>query len=214
MKLYFTRHGKTEWNQQKRFQGMTGDSPLLSTSYDEIKQLGQYLQDIPFEKIYSSPLLRAKNTARGIQQELTHPVEIVYTDTLKELGLGRLEGQYIEEMRNFYGEELDHLWHRLDLYDPTIFDGEPIEQAIQRISETVAEAAKQHEGPVLFVGHGAALTAAIQAMTGKPLSELRTMGGLLNNSLSILETKEASRNMPYDLTLWNDTSFLAKEKSQ
>ena len=42
MKLYFTRHGKTEWNQQKRFQGMTGDSPLLSTSFDEIKQLGQY----------------------------------------------------------------------------------------------------------------------------------------------------------------------------
>ena len=42
------------------------------------------------------------------------------------------------------------------------FDGEPIEQAIQRISETVAEAAKQHEGPVLFVGHGAALTAAIK----------------------------------------------------
>ena len=40
MKLYFTRHGKTEWNQQKRFQGMTGDSPLLPTSYDEIKQLG------------------------------------------------------------------------------------------------------------------------------------------------------------------------------
>ena len=117
-------------------------------------------------------------------------------------------------MRNFYGEELDHLRHRLDLYDPTIFDGEPIEQAIQRISETVAEAAKQHEGPVLFVGHGAVLTAAIQAMAGKPLSELRTMGGLLNNSLSILETKEASRNMPYDLTLWNDTSFLAKEKAQ
>ena len=29
---------------------MTGDSPLLPTSYDEIKQLGQYLQDIPFEK--------------------------------------------------------------------------------------------------------------------------------------------------------------------
>ncbi|TQA72864.1 histidine phosphatase family protein, partial [Enterococcus faecalis] len=54
----------------------------------------------------------------------------------------------------------------------------------------------------------------IQAMAGKPLSELRTMGGLLNNSLSILETKEASRNMPYDLTLWNDTSFLAKEKAQ
>ena len=84
MKLYFTRHGKTEWNQQKRFQGMTGDSPLLPTSYDEIKQLGQYLQDIPFEKIYSSPLCVPK-ILRGIQQKLTHPVEIVYTDTLKRI---------------------------------------------------------------------------------------------------------------------------------
>lgn len=29
MQLYFTRHGKTEWNQARRFQGMLGDSPLL-----------------------------------------------------------------------------------------------------------------------------------------------------------------------------------------
>ena len=29
MQLYFTRHGKTEWNQARRFQGMMGDSPLL-----------------------------------------------------------------------------------------------------------------------------------------------------------------------------------------
>ncbi|MEK0398187.1 histidine phosphatase family protein, partial [Tetragenococcus halophilus] len=27
MRLYFTRHGKTEWNEQGRFQGMNGDSP-------------------------------------------------------------------------------------------------------------------------------------------------------------------------------------------
>ena len=54
MQLYFTRHGKTEWNQARRFQGMLGDSPLLPESYDEIKLLGDYLAAIPFEKIYSS----------------------------------------------------------------------------------------------------------------------------------------------------------------
>lgn len=50
MKLYFTRHGKTRWNQEKRFQGMMGDSPLLPESLEAIKALGKELKDIPFEK--------------------------------------------------------------------------------------------------------------------------------------------------------------------
>ena len=33
MQLYFTRHGKTEWNQARRFQGMMGDSPLLPDNF-------------------------------------------------------------------------------------------------------------------------------------------------------------------------------------
>ena len=63
MKLYFTRHGKTEWNQNRRFQGMNGDSPLLPTSYEEIRLLGQHLREVPFEAIYASPLKRARETA-------------------------------------------------------------------------------------------------------------------------------------------------------
>lgn len=60
----------------------------------------------------------------------------------------------------------------------------------------------------LFVGHGASLTAAIQSLSGKGLSELRSMGGLTNNSLSILETKEDETKSGYTLKLWNDDSFL------
>ena len=32
MKLYFIRHGRTVWNQEGRFQGASGDSPLFLTS--------------------------------------------------------------------------------------------------------------------------------------------------------------------------------------
>lgn len=62
MKLYFTRHGKTEWNQQKRFQGMTGDSPLLPTSYDEIKQLGKIfrLKKFILVRYYVPKILRGE----------------------------------------------------------------------------------------------------------------------------------------------------------
>ena len=47
MKLYFVRHGRTLWNLEGRFQGASGDSPLLPESIDILKQLGQYLKDIP-----------------------------------------------------------------------------------------------------------------------------------------------------------------------
>ncbi|EOH99370.1 phosphoglycerate mutase [Enterococcus haemoperoxidus ATCC BAA-382] len=208
MKLYFTRHGKTEWNQELRFQGMTGDSPLLPTSYEEIKLLGQTIKNVPFEKIFSSTSLRARKTAEGINQELEQPVEIIFTDELKELGLGKLEGQSIMEMRKIYSDEMNHMRYRLDRYNPEVFQGEPIEQAISRISSVVQAAVDTGDGPYLFVGHGASLTAAIQSLSGKELGELRSMGGLKNNSLSILETKNDEKEQSYTLKLWNDDSFL------
>ena len=55
MQLYFTRHGKTEWNQARRFQGMMGDSPLLPESYKEIQLLGDAIANVPFEKSIQVP---------------------------------------------------------------------------------------------------------------------------------------------------------------
>lgn len=210
MQLYFTRHGKTEWNQARRFQGMLGDSPLLPQSYQEIDLLGNHIADVPFEKIYASTSLRAMTTAQGIQSRLLHPVEIIYTDDLRELGLGDLEGQSIDEMHAKYPEELDRLRNHLDQYDPSVFHGEPIETALARIEKVVVTAVSQHQGPLLFVGHGASLTAAIQWLAGKTLAQLREQGGLVNNSLSILETGQNDQ-MPYKLTQWNDASFLADQ---
>lgn len=212
MELYFTRHGKTQWNQERRFQGSNGDSPLLPQSYEEIKAFGKKVKYVPFKAIYSSTAKRARDTAEGINKELARPVEIFYTDKLRELGLGTLEGQSIDEMYQKYPDNLPNLRNHLDLYDPSPFHGETIESTITRIKTVVADAVAQHkDGPLLFVGHGASLTAAIQWMTGKELSELREMGGLFNSSLTILETEEPCRLLPYELKVWNQTDFLGTE---
>ncbi|WP_161949421.1 histidine phosphatase family protein, partial [Streptococcus suis] len=47
MKIYFVRHGKTEWNLEGRFQGYSGDSALLPESYQDLEKLGKYLAEIP-----------------------------------------------------------------------------------------------------------------------------------------------------------------------
>lgn len=41
MQLYFVRHGKTKWNLEGRYQGGSGNSPLLPESYEDIKKLAE-----------------------------------------------------------------------------------------------------------------------------------------------------------------------------
>lgn len=208
MKLYFTRHGRTEWNQALRFQGSKGDSPLLPNSLKEIALLGEYIKDIPFQKIYTSPLLRAKKTAEIINAQRTQPVEIIEAKELIELGLGELEGQFIKEMQVLYPKELNALRHQPDQYDPQAYQGETFEEVIARISDFVVAKINETktDDPILFVSHGAALTAAINAMAGEKLADVRRRGGLNNNSLTIMETID--KKLPFKLNIYNDSSFL------
>lgn len=205
MKLYFTRHGKTEWNQQRRFQGKYGDSPLLPSSYQEVYQLAQQLKNVPLKKIYTSTSLRARTTAEWIQQELQQSPEIIYTEDLKELGLGALEGQLITEMEKMYPTELKNMRYHLDQYDPTAFQGERIEEAVARVIKLIEQAQHTEKGDCLFVGHGLSMTAAIQCLLGKTSDQWRTMGGLKNNSLTIVST---DIKPAYQLEKWNDDDFL------
>lgn len=207
MKLYFVRHGKTQWNQEMRLQGMYGDSPLLPESYAEITALGDYLKDISFEACYCSPLLRAKETAEGILEESKQPVTPLFVDELRELGFGQLEGEKISTSKKRFPHEMWALRHQPNDYHPELFGGEPYEAMLLRINQRVEQMiADAKEGPLLIVGHGAALTGAIQALLGKPLDRLREQGGLDNNSLTILDY-----HLPhFDLLSWNDTHFLEK----
>ncbi|MDT2813577.1 histidine phosphatase family protein [Vagococcus carniphilus] len=205
MKLYFTRHGKTEWNQEMRLQGMHGDSPLLQESLEEIEKLGRHLKEIPFTKIYSSPLKRAKMTAEGICCELNQQPQIQFASELKELGLGKLEGQRIIDSREKYPKEMWTLRNDPSQYDPTPFNGEVYEDMLARSVGFVQEVVSNTEtGPILFVSHGVTLGGCIQTLIGTPLNEVRKQGGLSNNSLTIVDYTDGI----FTLDVWNDSSFL------
>ena len=55
MKLYFIRHGETDWNIIKRLQGAT-DIPLNENGEAIAKETSQKLQDISFDIVFTSPL--------------------------------------------------------------------------------------------------------------------------------------------------------------
>ena len=204
MKLYFVRHGRTVWNLEGRFQGAGGDSPLLEESIETLKKLGKYLQEIPFDVIYSSDLPRAVTSAQIIQSQLKDSCPLKETPSLREWQLGKLEGEKFATLKAIYPEQMNALRSNLAKFDSTMFGAESVYQTTQRTINFVKSLQNQNFDHVLIVGHGANLTASIQSLLGYDTHLLRKDGGLANASLTIIETDDFET---FTLKTWNDTSY-------
>lgn len=207
MKLYFVRHGRTVWNLEGRFQGAGGDSPLLPESIDTLKELGQYLKDISFDKIYSSDLPRAVKSAEIIQSQLTNPCPLESVPELREWHLGKLEGLKIATLNAIYPQQIQAFRTNLAKFDTTMFEAESLYSTIQRTTQFIKSLKDSKTEQLLLVGHGANLTASIRTLLGYNEALLRKNGGLDNASLTILETDDFKK---FTLKKWNDTSYHKK----
>jgi len=208
-KLYFIRHGKTEWNAEGRFQGSGGDSPLLPESYDQIKMLGHHLQHIRFAHAFVSPIKRAKITATETLALLDEQPAVTYMDGLKEFSFGVWEGLTFGEVQDNWQAMYLASRHHPDQFDATQVAGSESFQAVQqRFKTAVQTAVAAYGGPnvnLIFFSHGATLTAGMGGLIGIPLANLRDRGGLGNTSTSILETHDGET---FTELLRNDTSYL------
>jgi len=130
--LVWVRHGVTEENQQKRYIGHY-DAALSSAGHEQAKLLGIKLQDSRIDAIYTSDLLRARQTAAHIAA--FHPlVPLISLPDLRELSFGEWEAKTYEQIEEadrdaiyrFYdnpwtcaptgGETLADMKARLDLF--------------------------------------------------------------------------------------------------
>ena len=76
MKLYFIRHGRTEWNEEGRFQGSNGDSPLLPASIHQLEKLGKHLASVPLMQPLQVICHELVHTAQIILDQLETPLEL------------------------------------------------------------------------------------------------------------------------------------------
>ena len=73
-RVFLLRHGETDWNRNEVFRGRI-DIPLNAMGHLQAAALSEALKTPSFQKVYSSPLSRAYETARGIA--LSHGLEVV-----------------------------------------------------------------------------------------------------------------------------------------
>jgi probable phosphoglycerate mutase len=89
-RILLIRHGETEWNRIRRFQGRS-NVPLNPKGREQGRALALGLKDEPITAIYSSPLTRARQTASLIK--VFHPsISLFEEPGLIEMDLGQFEG--------------------------------------------------------------------------------------------------------------------------
>lgn len=195
MKVYFVRHGQTEFNQIGRIQGGKIDSPLTQVGIAGAKKAGERLADIKFNQVYASPLKRAKDTAGYIMSESNdknYPAIIEETN-FRELEFGQWEGQFISDIK----EEAQYLNLKTQpaKYDPSHHQGESYQELVARSCQTLSKIISEQpiEANLLIVSHGITLTTLIKALEGKEQVAYRESGLLDNTSISIMETNNAGQ---------------------
>lgn len=204
MKIYFVRHGKTEWNLEGRFQGYSGDSALLPQSYLELEQLGKHLAAVPFDHVYSSDLQRAHLTAQAIALANSSQQTVKTSSHLREWNFGTLEGSLISTFKKNYAGDAYALKHAPHLFDARKFQAETAHEASRRMIDFVMNLQNNPAKNVLIVSHGAILVLTIRRLLGFPMEQVRARGGLDNASISILETEDFTN---FNEVTWNNTDY-------
>lgn len=127
--FYIFRHGETELNRRRRWQGSGTDYDLTEDGVSQAEELSAKLAGKGIEVIYSSPLLRARHTAEIAARMLKVPVK---TETdLRECFYGEAEGRPIAELQKEMPEIVNN-WSRPggDLRFP---GGESRQEALERV---------------------------------------------------------------------------------
>jgi broad specificity phosphatase PhoE len=149
MRLILVRHGETSWNETHKFQGFS-DIELSSKGRSQAQSLAESLKAETLEAIYTSPLIRAQQTAEQIARY--HECPVILDEGLKELNQGQLEGLTVEELRQGYPEFL-----RRWIQEPesaNLPEGESLGELQRRAWAAIERILRKHpEGTVVVVGH-------------------------------------------------------------
>jgi broad specificity phosphatase PhoE len=199
-RIYFLRHGETEWNAEGRVCGRT-DVLLSDVGREQACRLAERMKSIRVEALYSSPLRRALDTAHIVGEAMGHTS--VVDDRLMELDYGDWEGKTFAEV-----ERADPAAYYAWVADPGSLappGGESGEQLVERVVPFFDFiAARYGEASVAVVCHKTVGRLFACHILHAPLAGYRWRVVVDNASLNIFETVKQG----WRVAALNDTSHL------
>ena len=161
MKITLVRHSEVIKEYQGKYNGHI-DISLSQKGKEDAKELAKKLQNIKFDKIYCSDLLRARETLEAFDYTLTP----IYTKELREKSWGRDEGKSFEEIQA-EGIEYENFEQWI-----SALDGEDFSTYKQRIQEYFYETIfKEDAQNILVVTHSGVIKTLLSITKNISLEE-------------------------------------------
>jgi 2,3-bisphosphoglycerate-dependent phosphoglycerate mutase len=158
--ITFLRHAESVGNAEFLHQGQA-DFPLTPTGREQAQTLARYWhkKERSFDKIISSPLSRAKETALILNETLDLPLD--FDPLWMERDNGKLAGLSHDEARETLPQP-----DFVHLYQPIAETGESLWELYLRACQALNQLIKRESGSYLVVSHGAFLNMVIHAAVG------------------------------------------------
>lgn len=166
MLLYIVRHGETDWNKAGKVQGRT-DIPLNERGRYLAEATAEGMKDVRIDFCYTSPLIRAKETAQIILGEREIP--LVEEKRIEEICFGKCEGmKFRGEITDPGSEAFQRFFTDTENYVPSE-GAESISELYERTGCFLSEIADREDlkdSHILISTHGAAMTALLNRIKG------------------------------------------------
>lgn len=156
--FYIFRHGETDLNKQKRWQGSGMDYDLNQTGIEQAAALVDKLQGKGLEIIFSSPLKRALHTAEVVGGALGIRVEIV--NDLRECYYGDAEGVLVSELQLSVPEIVNN-WNKPQFMEIAFPNGERKDVALRRVMGALEQLAQGQYQKMGIAIHGGTMAAML-----------------------------------------------------
>lgn len=199
-KIYVVRHCESMGNLLHSFAGHS-DVDVSEKGELQLKCLSEYFKDIKLDRVYTSPLLRAKKTAEAINKYSEAPLEI--EKDFIEINLGVLDGRPVSEM----SDEQTAKW----LTDPDKFyveGGESMREVAERVSSALKRIAEQNpESTIAVASHGCAIRNLIRVLKGFGPNGIKEVDWCDNTGINYI----VYENGEFYLEFENDISHLSAD---
>ena len=179
LEILLIRHGQTDWNRDRRIMGRK-DIPLNRAGKSEAKELARALKGVAIDAIYTSPVLRAVETARFLLDG--RGGRVVHIDDMAEIDYGHWIGKTFEEV---VPEKEFHVYHKTPrkACPP---GGEPMCEVYERSVRFIEKIRKKHKrGRVAVVSHADVIKTVLVHYLDMDLNDLLKFR-IDNASISLL----------------------------
>ncbi|WP_312640511.1 histidine phosphatase family protein [Hydrogenoanaerobacterium sp.] len=182
-RVYLVRHAEAAGNVAKTFQGHS-DCEVTEKGHKQLACLAERFKDVEYAAIYSSPLLRARQTADAANRY--HGLEVQLDAGLIEINGGDIEGMSWDEIPVKYPgqqEAWDNAPH--EYWAP---NGEQMVEVYERITVAVNRIVRENAGKtIVLVSHGCSIRNYLCYAYGWDIKRLRDVMWEENTSVCCID---------------------------